>query len=130
MKFNDLNNREELKKEFEKLETSESALNMIILSLILSSININKSKIEILDKINKTNYADKLQNSKNIEKLSNELRIIGSSISWNLARNTLKDRRKDIYKCNTLEVKDKFNYANKDYILATLYFLAAIIDCC
>ena len=121
----DTNNqeRENLIKTLDMITLSYDTLQIIILAIVLSAVNVNKMKIQLQDQLNDTNYAECLPDTTNIPLITSVMIVYATYTFAQLSQQTLQEQKQISSDIND----SKVIAASEGYLASILVFIAALI---
>lgn len=111
--------KQALLKQLEIVNLSENTIQIALLATFLSFLNIDRTRITLLDQINETDYADSLPNISDLPRLSSILFIYVTFTFLQIAFNALQDG------INTKVTNIEGLY--ESYLASLLVFVATLI---
>lgn len=111
--------KEALLKQLEILNVSENTIQIALLATFLSFLNIDRTRITLLDQINDTEYAKGLPNFSEIPRLSNILFIYVTFTFLQISYNALQDG----INANAINIEGLY----ESYLASLLVFVATLI---
>lgn len=111
--------KQALLKQLEIVNLSENTIQIALLATFLSFLNIDRTRITLLDQINETDYADSLPNISDLPRLSSILFIYVTFTFLQIAFNALQDG------INTKGTNIEGLY--ESYLASLLVFVATLI---
>lgn len=115
--------REQLLKALEITNISYDTLQIIILAIVLSAVNVNKIKVQLQDQLNNTNYAECLPDTSNLPLITSIMIVYGTYIFAQVGQQTLQDQKQ----ISTEPNDPALTAASDGYLASVFVFIAALI---
>lgn len=116
--------RQQLIKFLETVTVSYNTIQIIILAIVLSAVNVNKLKVQLEDQLNNTNYADCLPDTTQIPLVTSIMIVYGTYIFAQIAQQTLQQQQQASAESGD---KQQLELASNGYLASIFVFLAALI---
>ena len=115
--------REQLLKALGVATLSYDTLQIIILAIVLSAVNVNKIKVQLQDQLNDTNYAECLPDTSAIPLITSIMIVYGTYIFAQVGQQTLQDQKQISTDAND----PALTAASDGYLASVFVFIAALI---